>query len=203
MRKYTAVDTDTQNSVATALAPRRGTIFLEVHSPISPRGALCTLWLILRQFLGYGHKDFIHIHGCFSGGLHEEQTVVLGIGLRFLEVYSSFTGKVGLISRQGDYNIWACLSLKFLHPVLCSGECFCVGDVIDHNGGLGSSVVHRGQAVVPLLPCRVPNLKLDCCVIQAYCLCEESSSNGALLVFMKLALDKTQDKTRLPHRRLP
>lgn len=42
----------------------------------------------------------------------------------------------------------------------------CVGDVVDNDGGLGTSVVHGGQAVIPLLPRRVPYLKLDRCVIQ-------------------------------------
>lgn len=48
-----------------------------------------------------------------------------------------------------------------------------VGDVVDHDGGLRSSVVHGRQAVVSLLTRRVPDLKLDRRVIQAHRLGEE------------------------------
>lgn len=47
---------------------------------------------------------------------------------------------------------------------------YLVGDVINYNGGLGTSVVHGGQTVVALLSGRVPYLKLYRCVIQAHCL---------------------------------
>ena len=52
---------------------------------------------------------------------------------------------------------------------------YCVGDVVDHDGGLGSPVVHGRQAVISLLSGSVPDLKLHCCVIQTYRLCEEGS----------------------------
>lgn len=54
----------------------------------------------------------------------------------------------------------------------------CVSNIIDDDGRLGSSVIHRGQAVISLLSGRVPNLKLYCCIIQTDCLCEESSQKG-------------------------
>ena len=50
---------------------------------------------------------------------------------------------------------------------------YCVGDVVDHDGSLGPPIVHGGQAVIPLLSSCVPDLKLDCCVVQADGLCEE------------------------------
>lgn len=50
-----------------------------------------------------------------------------------------------------------------------------VGDVIDHNSGLSSSVVHRCQAVVAFLSSGVPDLKLHCRIIQTYRLCEKRS----------------------------
>ena len=60
-------------------------------------------------------------------------------------------------------------------PVTVHHLTYCVGDIIDHDGGLGPPVVHGCQAVIPFLSCSVPDLKLDCCVIQTYCLCEEGS----------------------------
>lgn len=49
----------------------------------------------------------------------------------------------------------------------------CVGNVVDHDGRLCSSVIHRSQAVVALLTCRVPDLKLHCGVVQTDRLSEE------------------------------
>ena len=92
------------------------------------------------------------------------------------------------------------LSLQFLHPGLGSLEGVSVGDIVDHDGGLGAAVVHRGEAVVALLARRVPDLELqthlgfDCvllavavnethldgCIVQTYCLSQKCSSDGAL-----------------------
>ena len=53
------------------------------------------------------------------------------------------------------------LSLQLLHPGLGSLEGVSVGDIVDHDGGLGAAVVHRGEAVVALLARRVPDLELQ------------------------------------------
>ena len=50
-----------------------------------------------------------------------------------------------------------------------------VSDIVDDNGCLSSTVVHWGQTVVALLACRVPDLKLDCCVIEIHRLSQERS----------------------------
>ena len=50
-----------------------------------------------------------------------------------------------------------------------------VGDVVDDDGGLCSAVVHGRQAVVALLACCVPDLKLDRCVVQTNRLGQEGS----------------------------
>ena len=55
---------------------------------------------------------------------------------------------------------WSYLSLKLFDPGLSSLECVGVGDIIDDDGGLCTPVVHRGEAVPPLLARRVPDLKL-------------------------------------------
>ena len=72
------------------------------------------------------------------------------------------------------------LSLKFLHPGFCSLECVGVGDIIDDDGGLGSSVVHGGQTVIPLLARSVPDLKLDRRVIKTNCLGQKCCSDSRL-----------------------
>lgn len=51
---------------------------------------------------------------------------------------------------------------------------YLIGDVIDHDGGLGTSVVHGRQTVVAFLTGCVPDFKLDRRVVQADCLSQES-----------------------------
>ena len=73
------------------------------------------------------------------------------------------------------------LSLKFFHPGFCSLKCVGVGDIIDDDGGLSSSVVHRGQTVVPLLARGVPDLELDRRVIKTNCLGQKCCSDSRLI----------------------
>lgn len=60
-------------------------------------------------------------------------------------------------------------------PPLPAGATYCVGDVVDHDGRLGTPVVHGSQAVVALLAGCVPDLKLYRGVIQTDGLSEEGS----------------------------
>lgn len=57
--------------------------------------------------------------------------------------------------------------------------------------------------MIPLLSSCVPDLKLDCCVVQADGLCEEGRSNCALLVLVELTLDEAEDEAGFAHCRLP
>ena len=50
-----------------------------------------------------------------------------------------------------------------------------VSNVVHYDGGLCSPVVHWGQTVVSLLSCSVPDLKLDCRIIQVHSLSQEGS----------------------------
>ena len=47
-------------------------------------------------------------------------------------------------------------------------------------------IVHWGQAMISLLSGRIPNLEFNSYIFQAYCLCEESSSNCWLLIILKI-----------------
>ena len=68
--------------------------------------------------LTYGQEYLIHIHGCLGRGLHEEEAVILGIGLRLLVLDHPFVGQVGLVAGQRDHDVRRRLTLQFLHPRL-------------------------------------------------------------------------------------
>ena len=48
---------------------------------------------------------------------------------------------------------------------------YLICDVVDYNGCLSSPIIHGCQTVIPLLSRRIPDFKLNRCVIQTYCLC--------------------------------
>lgn len=73
------------------------------------------------------------------------------------------------LAANGDFSFVTVDSSRVTH---------CVGDVKHHDGSLGSPVVHGCKAVIPLLPRSVPDLKLDCRVVQTYRLREEGGWRG-------------------------
>ena len=50
--------------------------------------------------------------------------------------------------------------LQLFHPSLGATKCVCIGHVVHDDGSLGAAVVHGSQAMIPLLSCCVPDLKL-------------------------------------------
>jgi hypothetical protein len=64
-----------------------------------------------------------------------------------------------------------------------------LGDVIDNDGTVGISVVHRSQRLVALLAGGIPDFKLDCgALIEGDSLCQESGSDRRLAVIIELVL---------------
>lgn len=62
-------------------------------------------------------------------------------------------------------------------------------DVVDDYSAVRISVVHGRERFVPLLPGRVPDLKLDCRIlIEGDGLCEEGGTNGRFSVGVELVL---------------
>ena len=69
----------------------------------------------------------------------------------------------------------------FLHGRLIT---YLVCDIINNDGGLGSSIIHGRQTVISLLSRRVPDFELHRRVVQADSLCEERRcKNGSLHQF--------------------
>jgi len=129
---------------------------------------LSLLWaarLTLGELLGYCQKDVIDVHGRLGGRLHEQQAVLLGVGLSLGKLHHPLVGQVGLVARQRDDDVGGGLALQLLHPGLGSAECVRISYIIHYNGGLCAPIVHGSQTVVSLLASSVPDLKLHCCVI--------------------------------------
>jgi hypothetical protein len=64
-----------------------------------------------------------------------------------------------------------------------------LGDVIDNDGTVGISIVHRSQRLIALLAGSIPDFKLDCgTLIEGDGLCQESGSDRRLAVIIELVL---------------
>ena len=70
-------------------------------------------------------------------------------------------------------NITFRLRHRLSHELITPVETHLALNVVDDDGGLGSSVVHGRQAVVALLTRGVPDLKLHRRLVQAYRLSQE------------------------------
>lgn len=66
-----------------------------------------------------------------------------------------------------------------------------MGDVIDDNGTVGVSIVHRGQRLISLLTSGVPNLELDCsALVEGNSLRQEGGADGRFPVVIELVLNE-------------
>jgi len=155
--------------------------------------------LHLGQLLGNVGEEFVDVLGGLGRGFHEEDAVFSGVGLGIRGLDGALCSEVRLVASEGDHDVGAALALELLDPALCALERIHARDVVDDDGCLCSTVVHRRQTVVSFLSRRVPNLELDRRVRQADCLCEESSTDGALLKVEELALDEAENQTGLAH----
>lgn len=68
-------------------------------------------------------------------------------------------------------------------------------DIVDNDGTIGISIVHRRQRFVSLLSCSIPNFELHgCSIIKGDSLCEKGSPYGRLSVIIELILGLVSDR---------
>lgn len=143
--------------------------------------------------------------------------VCLGISRWDRSLVRALVDEVELVTREGNHDVLICLALQFLHPRLGFIQrrlfkinpisifplylyiskdeerkekgSYSLGDVINHNGAVGVSIVHGSQRLVSLLAGGIPDFELDCRVfVQRDGLCQEGGANRRLSVVIKLIL---------------
>mmetsp|Transcript_39884 Transcript_39884/g.68447 ORF Transcript_39884/g.68447 Transcript_39884/m.68447 type:complete len:228 (-) Transcript_39884:5-688(-) len=186
-----------QRLAAASLLVRRCTRCLHVDDAL-PAGP--GLRRVLRQLACDGNEQFVDIGRGLRARFHREYTVVVRVRLGLLGLDLSLRVKVRLVASERDDNVWVALPLQLLHPLLCALEGVPVGDIVHHNRSSSPAVVHGGERVIALLAGRVPDLKLDCGVVQSNSLREEGCANRGLLVLKELPTHKAQDQAGLADR---
>ena len=141
-------------------------------------------------------EDVVDVHGRFGRRFHKQKSIFFSVALGFVKFNGTFSGQVGFVARQGNDNVRGGLTLQFFHPDLGPAKGILVCYVVYYNRSLCPSakdifslfkcwtfwftmshtpVIHGSKTVISFLASSIPNLKFDSCVIQANCLCQESS----------------------------
>lgn len=85
--------------------------------------------------------------------------------LSLLGGHSAQVSQIGLVSNQHDDNVTVGMVSQLFEP---SGDvlvCLVLADVVNEQGTNGAAVVGRGNGAVTLLASGIPDLGLDCLVV--------------------------------------
>jgi len=75
-------------------------------------------------------------------------------------------------------------------------------DVVHDYRSSSTPVIHRRQRMIALLPCSIPDLKLDRRVVEGHRLRQECHTDGRLLILKELPAHETQQQAALPNRHI-
>jgi hypothetical protein len=103
---------------------------------------------------------------------------VLGKFFSFLPGYLSFALQVYFVSNKDLAHIVVSKLVDFLHPLAHIFEGFTLGDVVDDDDAVGTSVVTRSQRPKSFLSSRVPDLQFNVLIIHLDRLYLEVDTNG-------------------------
>eukprot|EP00345_Euplotes_harpa_P012327 CAMPEP_0168334694 /NCGR_PEP_ID=MMETSP0213-20121227/10438_1 /TAXON_ID=151035 /ORGANISM="Euplotes harpa, Strain FSP1.4" /LENGTH=154 /DNA_ID=CAMNT_0008339423 /DNA_START=232 /DNA_END=696 /DNA_ORIENTATION=- len=118
----------------------------------------------------------------------------------FLDFPSASLRFIKFVANEHDGNIWVGLSFDVVDPLLSVVKTLLLSDVEDHECADCSSVVRAGDGKVPLLPGRVPDLRLHVgSSLQVQVLRRELDSDGRSLVFGEDTFDVAGDQAGLAH----
>jgi hypothetical protein len=150
-----------ENLAATAvlldgLAPERNT-------SLSTLGT-SSRWLGLHTCLdlaGHGKESLFNICGSLRRGFEELNTERICKLLSLLSRNDTLGGQIGLVTNQKLVNILTGVSVNFMQPLLHIVEGLIVGDVVNNDDTVGTTVIGRRDGTETFLSSGVPNLKLD------------------------------------------
>ena len=117
------------------------------------------------DFTGHKLESLINILALLGRGLEESDTVVVGHLLALFEGDSSLGLQISLVSDQNASDVVLGVLLDLAHPGVHGVEGVSVGDVIGHDDTVGSLVIGGGDGLESLLSGSVPDLQLDCRLI--------------------------------------
>jgi hypothetical protein len=114
---------------------------------------------VLGELLGNLHEQRLHVVGILGGRFQVQNTIFLRIRGRFLKFHLSTLFQISLVTRQRNDNVRVAPALQLLDPTFGTGKGIWIGNIINNNGGRGTSIIHGRQRSITLLAGRVPAKK--------------------------------------------
>jgi hypothetical protein len=130
---------------------------------------LSSSWLSLHSSLdltGHGQESLLNIGGSLGGSFKELNSQRVGKFLALFGRDNALARQIGLVTNQQFVDVFCCVSIDFMKPLLDIVERFLVGNVINNNNSVGTTVIRRCNRTESLLSGGIPNLKLDGLSIQ-------------------------------------
>jgi len=156
------------------------------------------------DFGSHGHESSLDVGGILSRGLDERNRdreagskVLGGVVLN-----NSLVGHIALVPNKELVHALTSVPINLLQPLLDVVEGDLVGDIIDNDDTVGSSVVAGGDGTEPLLTGCVPNLELDHFAIELDGTNLEINTNGGDVGLSVSVIGKTEEKARLSNTRV-
>ena len=128
--------------------------------------ALCasSWWLSLHTCLdltGHGEEGLLHIGGSLGRCFEKFNAKRIRKFLSLFGRNNTLGGQVGLVTNQKLVNIFTGISINFVQPLLYIVEGFIVGNIVNNDNAVGTTVIRRCDCTETFLTSGIPDLKLD------------------------------------------
>lgn len=145
---------------------------------------------------GRPYEGPLHVLLVLGRGFHIQHVVVPGQFQSLVTMDHPFLGQIGFVSDEYQDNILVAVVLDVFDPATDTAESFLAGQVENHEGGCGGSVIRAGDGAEFLLTGSIPNLQFDYFVVDGDTFGPVLNPNGVLVVRIEIAVNKATDQTR-------
>jgi hypothetical protein len=154
------------------------------------------------DFAGHGGEGLLDVGGVLGRGLEEGDAEAVSKVLGGVVVDDLLGGQVALVSDEELVDVFAGVAVDLLEPLLDVGEGGLVGDVVDDDDAVRSTVVTGRDGTEALLSGGIPNLQLDGLAVELNGADLKVHSNGADVALCVGVVRKAQQETALTDSRV-
>lgn len=113
------------------------------------------------NLLRHGQKSLLYIPGVLCRCLEEGDRSLVSKCLRHTVLNDLVAGEVRLVANKDFVHTFRSIVVDLLQPLLHVGERIVVGDIVDDNDAVRSTVIRRGDSVETFVSCGIPNVEFD------------------------------------------
>jgi len=132
----------------------------------------------LLDLRGHLHEGLLYVGGVLGGGLQEGDAQAIGELLGDTGVDGLLDDEIALVADEELVHRVGGVLVNLLEPGLDVVEAFHIGDVVDDDDTVGTTVVAAGDGTESLLTGGIPNLQLDGLSLELHGADFEVNANG-------------------------